>query len=251
MTEAGSEVTLGTTRRTLVRGAAWSVPVVAAATTAPAFAASPCGSTYTWKLDWGSTSYTKNTANLGTATVTNAAGTYPITVTFNSSVTGTMLGSITRHPTNLDIEAGMGNIGALGAGEQGLELWHSSSANSDNVYQTVVVRFDRKVSDLAFTITDIDFQSGNFSDRVAISGNRTGIPGSTYVIGTGTYTDPWRPRDSNPAPINIPDTGDSRGNVAVKFLAPVTDFEIRYWNRGGSSQQAIWIGDLTWTALGC
>lgn len=251
MTEASSGATLGTTRRTLVRGAAWSVPVVAAATTAPAFAASPCGSTYTWKLDWGTTSYTKNTANLGTATVTNAAGTYPITVTFNSSVTSTWFGSITRHNTNLNIEAGMNDIGDLGATEQGLELWHSSSYNSDSVYQTVVVRFDRAVSGLAFTITDIDFQSGNFSDRVAISGNRTGIPGSTYVIGSGTYGDPWRPRDSNPAPINIPDTGDSRGNVAVKFLAPVTDFEIRYWNRGGSGQQAIWIGDLSWTALGC
>lgn len=36
-----TEKQTGTTRRSVVRGAAWSVPVVAAATAAPAFAASP------------------------------------------------------------------------------------------------------------------------------------------------------------------------------------------------------------------
>jgi hypothetical protein len=251
VTDVSSEIVRGTTRRTLVRGAAWSVPVVAAATTAPAFAASPCGSSYTWKLDWGTTSYAKNGANLGTATVNNVTGTYPITVSFTSSVTGTFLNNIVRHSTNLNIEAGMKDIGALGINEQGLELWHQSSANSDSAYQTVQVHFDRSVSGLAFTITDIDFSLGNFSDRVAVSGNRIGTPASTYVIGSGTYGDPWRPRDSSPSPINMPDTGDNRGNVAVKFQAPVTDFEIRYWNRGGSGQQAVWIGDLTWSALGC
>ena len=43
------------TRRTLVRGAAWSVPVVSIAAAAPAFAAS-CD-TQPYLLDWGVTSF--------------------------------------------------------------------------------------------------------------------------------------------------------------------------------------------------
>lgn len=37
-------------RRTLVAAGAWSVPVVAAATAAPAYAASPCEKTHSYKL---------------------------------------------------------------------------------------------------------------------------------------------------------------------------------------------------------
>lgn len=247
MADLGTGTNLTTSRRTLVRGAAWSAPVVAVAATAPAYAASPCAATYNWRLDWGTTSYTKANANLGSATVTNVAGTSPITVTFVSSVTS----GITRNALNLDLEPGISDIGDLGRNEQGLELWHSSSTNSNNSYQTVQITFGRAIDNLAFTITDIDFSSGNFSDRVALSGTRTGTPASTYVVGSGTTSDPWRPRDSNPGPISIPDEGDSRGNVAVQYSGSVTSIELRYWNRGGSGQQAIWISDMTWTASGC
>jgi hypothetical protein len=237
---------LAPSRRTLVRGAAWSVPVVAVAATAPAYAASPCGTTYTWKLDWGTTAYTKNsTTNVGTATVGNVSGTAPITVTFTSTVTS----GITRHPTNLNLENGISDVGDLGAGEQGLELWHSSTTNSDSSYQTVRIGFSRQVTDLAFTITDIDYDYGKFSDRVALSGDRTGTPTTQYVVGSGTYSDPWRPRWTDPVTTN--DTGDNRGNVSVRYNSPVDAIEIRYWNRGGSGQQAVWIADMTWKAIGC
>ena len=46
-------------RRNVVRTAAWTVPVVAAAVGAPAFAAS-CGTTsYTWRLDWSNDNATE------------------------------------------------------------------------------------------------------------------------------------------------------------------------------------------------
>ena len=85
MTDALGEAALGTTRRTLVRGAAWSVPVVAVAATAPAFAASPCSDRYSYLLNWGATPYTRANARNGSATVASADST-AVTVTFLSTL---------------------------------------------------------------------------------------------------------------------------------------------------------------------
>lgn len=237
----------GLSRRSVVRGAAWSVPVVSMAATAPAFAASPCGTVYTtWKLDWGTTPYTKASANFGSATVGNVAGTVPIVVSFTSSVTS----GITRDPGNLDLEDGVNNIGNLGANEQGLELWHSASVNNDARYQQVIIGFDRTVSDLKFTITDIDFNQDQYSDRVSLSGDRSfALTTDTVITGAGTNTNPWRPRNTNP--VTLANSGDRRGNVAVSYRTPVDSITLRYWNGGGSGQQAIWISDMTFSAAGC
>ncbi len=82
-------------RRTVARGAAWTLPVTIVSVAAPAFAVSttPCTSPKAFRLDWGTTPYTKNTTtNVGSATVSTTGGATPVVVTFTSVVTG----SVTR-----------------------------------------------------------------------------------------------------------------------------------------------------------
>lgn len=63
MTEQSTDRPLPT-RRTVAKGAAWSVPVLATAATAPAFAASPCGTcpTIAFGTAWSAASTSPSTA---------------------------------------------------------------------------------------------------------------------------------------------------------------------------------------------
>lgn len=254
------------TRRNVVRSAAWTVPVVATSVAVPAFAASPCATSHAWRLDWGNNttndafttaySVTKTSAiHIGTATITGPAATSPVTVTFRNSV----VGADRRHPTNLTVE-NTTDIGDLGAQERGLLLWNTNIvAGRDASRQVLEVTFSRSVSNLRFTITDVD-SSGGYRDRVELSGDRTGVAnsrggGNLYVEGNGTAgaetsstSGPWRMYANN-VPAN--DSGDSRGNVAVTYNSPVTSFQLDYWNANGNGQQAIFLSDFTFDALGC
>jgi hypothetical protein len=255
-------------RRTVVRTAAWTVPVVAASTAVPAYAAS-CGSTsYAWRLDWDNnttsdaftTSYSvakppgANAVHVGTAVVTGPSGSSPVTVTFRNSV----VGADRRHPTNLTIESTT-NIGDLGAQERGLLLWNTNILEGRNASRQVVeVTFSRAVSNLRFTITDIDsndaWGSGNdYRDQVELTGVRTAVAtsrggGNFYVVGSGTQASPWQMYDDDTA---AGDSGDARGNLAVTYPGPVSSFQLDYWNSSGRGQQAIFLSDFTFDALGC
>ncbi|GAA5114410.1 hypothetical protein GCM10023339_20020 [Alloalcanivorax gelatiniphagus] len=265
--------TVTPSRRTVVRTAAWTVPVVAASTAVPAYAASPCDDAYTWRLDWGNdqtgdaftTSYpaqptTSGNARAATATITGPSGTLPMTVGFTS----TMPGADTRTGNNLRvIPNSYTNVG--GTGGTGLLLQHQGiTSGRANSRQEVVVTFGRAVSDLRFTITDIDSSnpsgsSSDFYDQVELTGNRTGTPtrggsGSwwnpyfDHVEGDGTPTDPWRMRDQNTV---ADDNGDNTGNIAVHYPGSVSGFTLTYYSSRGSGNQAVFLSDFTFSARGC
>lgn len=255
-------------RRNVVRTVAWTVPVVAASTAVPAYAAS-CGSTsYAWRLDWAdnttsdafTTSYSvakpagANAVHVGTAVVTGPSGSSPVTVTFRNSV----VGADRRHATNLTVE-NTANIGNLGAQERGLLLWNTDILEGRNASRQVVeVTFSRAVSNLRFTITDIDSNdqrgSGNdYRDQVELTGVRTAVAtsrvgGGFYVVGSGTQASPWQMYDDD---IPAADSADDRGNLAVTYPGPVSSFRLDYWNASGNGQQAVFLGDFTFDALGC
>lgn len=258
-------------RRNVVRTAAWTVPVVAASTAAPAFAASPCDAAYTWRLDWGNdqtddaftTSYPSSPTASGnvrsaTATITGPSGTTPMTVGFSS----TMPGADSRTSNNLRVvSSGYGDVGD--SGSTGLYLQHQGiTAGRDKSRQEVVVTFGRTVYDLRFTITDIDSSwssGGGFYDQIELTGNRTGTPTRggngrpwnpyfDYVEGAGTPTDPWHMYDDDTA---ATDNGDDRGNIAVYYPGPVNGFTLTYYTSRGTGNQAIWLTDFTFTARGC
>lgn len=245
--------TVRPSRRAVVRGAAWSVPVVSMAATAPAFAAS-CGSTdVAYTLDWGNTAVTTYTApsnpagtgtKVGTATVLAPAGSggSSLTVTFSS----VMAGSMVRDADNLTVSSET-NVGALGLG-RGLNIAHAAPIPTGYANrQDISVSFSRAVTNLRFTITDIDATQGNWIDQVAVSGTRNGVPVST-VTGSGTTNDPWMPTQYGNRGNN-----SNLGNVAITFpsLAANTPFVFSFWNLSGDGNQRVFLSDFTFTAKGC
>ncbi len=243
------------TRRTLVRGAAWSVPVVSLAAMAPAFAASPCASIVGYALDWGNTARTTYSpptgtapTRVGTATALAPAGSGagPVIVTFTSTYV-TNNNTDRRATDNLTVPATT-NIGGLGASMQALLISHASTSNTrDGFRQEVAVHFDRPVSNLTFTITDTDSKTGSWWDRIELTGTRTGTYAGAILEGAGVLADPWRAISSNnPIPTNAGD-----GNVAIAFAAPVTDIALTFWSAVSGGNQIIRLTDFAFDAKGC
>ncbi len=153
-------------RRNVVRTAAWTVPVVATTIAAPSFAASCASTTYDWRLDWGATGNdlhhavpSSNGIQTGDAVITGAAGTTPMAVTFRSE----MFGSMQRDGDNLRLSSGLARRAPpTWAGEPGARSQHLARS-TDPVgqranRQEVQISFNRAVTNLSFTITDIDIE---------------------------------------------------------------------------------------------
>ncbi|MCW2737137.1 hypothetical protein [Nocardioides sp.] len=257
-------------RRTVVRTAAWTVPVVAVGVSAPAFAAS-CGTTvYPYTLNWGSVAYSTvttgpaaNRVKTGTATVDGPAGSTPVVATFTSR----NVGVDTRTGNNLTVNSTTyPNVGATGS--TGLLLQHQDiSAGRNTSRQELRIQFDRAVTGLKFTITDIDSnnvagnnRSADFWDRVELSGTRTFTATSrdvdnVYVIGAGvsgaessTTEGPWRMYDNG---VVATDNGDASGNIEVTYVGDVQDITLTYWNARGNGNQAVFLSTFTFKASGC
>ena len=105
-----------------------------------------------------------------------------------------------------------------------------------------------EVGDVAFRINDFDWGSGNHRDIVTVrafdaDGNAVAV---TLTYGTNTPITGFAPTlnaaniATNPAALN--------GSVLVQISGPITRIEVDYSN-GLSGTQAIWIGDISFTAL--
>lgn len=251
-------------RRNVVRTAAWTVPVVAAAVSAPAFAAS-CGTTsYTWRLDWSNdnatdqftTSYpTPTTASgvqTGVATITGPAGTVPVAVTFASRMYGTMQRDANNLRVSSVLTPAANNVGGLNQGA-GLNVSHQDPIPSGRANrQEVSISFDRAVTGLSFTIADIDRQTNDWNDRVELTGSRTYAGPNLSGDGTngpGGSNNAWRPDDNGNA-----GNGSSYGNLTVTYsgtIAANAPIVLTFWNSAGNGNQRIFLSDFTFTASGC
>lgn len=221
--------------------------MVTVAAAAPAFAASPCVTDYAYRLDWGTTPYTKNSTNLGTATVAGpAAGAQPVTVQFASAYISNN-GADRRAAENLTVPATT-NIGNLGPTERGLRVAHSSTQDNRNRRQEVTITFSRAVTGLAFTITDVDSGANSWWDQVELSGTRSfTIANPTAVTGAGVAGNPWRAASNNTQLANT----SSSGNVSVSYPGAVTSITLTFWSSVSGGTQLINLSDFTFSTQGC
>lgn len=258
MNKSVSQSRVATTRRNVVRGAAWSVPVVAVAATAPAFAASTCASPKLYSLDWGSTSYSRVNDNATYATLTSGGTTIYVHFAAAFRGLGAGDGDFNGQARNLSVPSGTAssgqntlrdpvilNLGGLGAGEKGVRLQQVSPRGYDN-RQDVTVSFRTTssptsslvdVQGLSFYIVDIDNFASPYAydDRVALtSAQAYDQARDTTIRGTGTAVDPWRNsasgnQDENAAGarvrIDFPDDNGSR----------VSNFTLTYWTNTSAS----------------
>jgi hypothetical protein len=262
-----ADASSGTTRRTLVRNVAWSVPVVAVAATAPAYAASPCSDRYSYLLDWGTTPYTRASYRSSFATVSSADSS-PVTVSFSSTSFSNDLANNTAlsnnqpdQARNLTVPANTGTattadpvVNSLGgrAGERGVMLYHASSLAGRGNRQEVTISFSRPVRGLSFWITDIDtITTPAYSDRVELVSTPASSRTQTLdgVTGTGVQGDPWlRAADSNVSE----NAAGAQVRVAYPTTTDITSVKVVYWNAtGGTQYHRIFLGDLAFTAIGC
>lgn len=265
----GNEVVLRSSRRTVVRGAAWSVPVVAAATAAPAFAASchdPASVDYTWNVN---RYYRANRQ-----TVDRGYG-YVRTDSANAAYFGQDPdGAGSQLATNVTISVAYGSnvqadvdqlfasdINVGGTGAPGLTL-HQTPRNTANMSSSltnanksvVTFAFSRVISELTFTMTDIDSASGDFRDAVGISGatiSSYSIQNTAQVGGVGSVTNPFAVIPTNSAIDNASGNG---GNVTVT-LTNVSTFDLHYWNvqppSSGGGDQKVYLTNFSLKYTSC
>lgn len=259
---------LTTSRRTLVRGAAWSVPVVAVAATAPAYATSTCADgayRIRWATDYapGTKTATANrTGTSGTGSIGNAPLTLTITNEFGGSMgsgsAGGGVSNLTASPWNV---AGVGAPGLtiMQQATTSTVWWSNSVRNAlptprSGNFQRVTLTFNRPVWDLKFTITDIDSNAGQYQDRIFVSGS----PSFTFnsgISGGGSSTAPWQPVNNDQ---NWDPQTQAQGNVMVDYTGQPASavFTITYWNDQsgnltGDGLQGVFLGTFTFSAETC
>jgi hypothetical protein len=258
-TELAVRDSSGFSRRTIVRGAAWSVPVVSMAATAPAFASSTCKDgayRIRWGQDYNGTTKVATADRISTSG-SGVVGAAALTLTITNSFGGSMqAGSAPDGASNLTTSPF--NVGGTGA--PGLTIMQRSSSNNAlstpraNNNQVVTLTFNRPVWDLAFKITDIDSNTGQYQDRVFVSGNPT-FTLESGVSGAGTSGTPWQPVNGNQ---NFDPTTGTAGNVNVDYVGKpaASIYTITYWNNQtggltGNGLQGVFISGFTFSSETC
>lgn len=210
-------------RRSITRGAAWSLPAIAVGAVVPAFgAASPtCANPQIHTITWG----TKPSGTLITDTTYTPTGS---ATTLSTSASGSTGGNL--------------NLRVRTAATSGISLSSVdiSLPSLPNAGQTVTFSFSQPVSNLTFTLGDID--------RANIGRENVGLSPSNFVVsdrgsvvtGAGTTDDPF-------VGTAVAPNGGKAGNVTVTYNSlPISSFTLRLANANNSG---ISIFPLTFT--GC
>ncbi|GAA1732041.1 hypothetical protein [Brachybacterium phenoliresistens] len=246
------------TRRALMKGAAWATPIVAVSVAAPALAASPVCETEDVTLNWGLARYTGTPSNTSsfTTTVTFDPTTSseafpelesPLTATIVHAYHGNARGTT---PNGTITNFNVGGIGQVGYDVRQQIGSSGTTTPTANDYQTIQFTFAEPVSNLRFSITDIDrtwtTSLRDFIDGVSLSSPTAftySVPSGSTVTGSGTVASPWQ----NSTEGNKSEDGPG-GQIDITFTAPVQSFTIRYDNlgrqsitRGANNDQAIFV----------
>lgn len=247
----------GITRRRVVRGSAWAAPAIVVGAAAPRAAASPCPpASYT--IDWSNSSFVRTSSTRASIRATSQNASAPrITLTVTASYIGAMKSGTEKSGDN-SLTA-VGQVG--GSFTSGLRIEQSVTTpvfstpkrEARGAYTLAFTGPDGKpvsVSDLAFTVTDIDSTAGDFWDVVELSGTFSSAAASG-VTGTGTTDSPATAASSNTA---FADTTSSAGNLNVTYQAPTSSVILTYWNNaqkfsGVDRSQGIYIAGMKFSAI--
>lgn len=212
--------------------------MVAVATAAPAFAASPCDAITVNNFPMSGGTVGTAADNTRTWSRTLVTGTSALQLSATSSYTNSMRRAADQAPyAHFGTTGDAGNTGTVGL-QMFQERRTQSVSNPIDHAGTYTYTFGRPVTNLSFTLSDIDYyafsQYGNsfrqYDDRVAVTspaGPVTVVSRAANIAQTsqGTQADPFRPNVNG----NI-DLDDGSGNVAVRIAGPVSTFSITYWN---------------------
>lgn len=214
----------GTTRRSVLRAAAWTTPVIALATAAPAQAASRC----VVKTNYNALK----------------TGTKPKSIPFpGTGVTAAVsylgYGGFTASSTNGTVQDGPqgGNPQSL----KWIKIENATASSGSGVDVKIV--FSEPVTKLSFTLFDLDWAPGNHRDAVIATTPPTSFTRASALEGSGTLASPWRKATEG----EIPSTS-LNGNVQLFYAGPISEVTFRYYQDlkklDWSHNQLIGLSDL-------
>ncbi len=232
------------------------MPVLAVGAAAPASAASCAPWTYT--LRWGgsaTTTYTRVNAVSASATVISTDVAAP---PVNVSISATVPAGEPVQPRFDNLEVSADPIG--GTGDVGLILRQAQASTGGSppgpgAYMAVTFAFDRTVTDVTFTVTDIDSSStaSRFVDEVFFTPAPAQVllADPTYLQGVGSSGQPLEPVDADQP---LDDQAASRGNASVTFTGPHDAFTLTLWNGTGFSFeseviQSVFLSSLSFSVV--
>lgn len=215
----------GISRRTIVKGAAWAVPVIAVAAPIPSVAASPC-------------TPTTNFDNL-------QVGTRPTSVTFSpSGVTASLVWASNGQPSQTPGQTGRVAQTSTSPSWKYIEMEMVSSLRVGDWVQ-LTINVSQPVTGLSFILHDIDKERSAWVDLVEVE-----TPGYTYqrgsnIVGTGTASDPFQPNAWGDTPI-----ASGQGDVRLTWPGSIAQVKVKYRAGidGSSSNQHIGLGNLRYAA---
>ncbi|WP_424463218.1 hypothetical protein [Pseudoclavibacter helvolus] len=240
-----------TSRRGVLKAAAWATPIIAVAAVAPAAVASPCSKAYqgVLRLTTGQSqapNYTRSTPTSGTASVT-LDGAPAVVAPINVSVTSVFTSNYTP-ATNADPIPRN-----LQTGPYGLSLMQlrSGASTSSTQGQTVTFTFSRPVSDLRFTLGGFTWPTDqSYRDAGYFTATPASYANPSQVTGSGIAASPWvtSVQQSNP-PVTA-------ANTVTNLLFPgaISSLTFHYYSAtsrtdgGENSPQAVYFSDMAFRA---
>lgn len=238
-----------TTRRALMRGAAWTAPIAIASVAAPALAVSPDCATEDVSLNWGFAQYSGAPSTTAAFTTNVNFNPTPSNSTFpslNTPMTATILHTYYGRARGSTPNGTISTFNVGGIGQVGYYLRQQIGANGNTTpattdYQTIRFTFSEPIRNLRFSITDIDrawtTTNRDFIDGVSLTSSAaftSSVPSGSQVTGAGTASSPWQ----NSTEGNKSEDGPG-GQIDITFTGTVQSFTIRYDNLG---RQAITSG---------
>lgn len=227
-------------RRSVTRAAAWTVPVIAVAAAAPAYAASCAlrkvtvanvtafnrASATSWTATFDPDGNGPLPSNVLTVRATYDTGRNGQSMSVRNDA-GTAAGGVND---NFTIQPQVGGLGTYGLVLAQRPTQDTPPAPLD-AFGHYRFSFTRPVSNLTFTLTDIDSASDDFLDSVVLSPGFTYAPLPATMQGVGTLANPFRPKSVN-SPID--NTNSSAGNVTITYAGPISSFTVDYKNAATS-----------------
>lgn len=220
------------TRRSVVKGVSWSAPVVAAAAAAPAFAVS-CGSplTYTGKFTQASSS------TIPRSYTYSAPGGASVVLSVATSAYGGKVLAANNLTAAGNSSAGYNGLGNL-LQVDGLLLQQAGAGG-----QKLTITLSKPVTDLAFTIADIDWNGSNYQDSVWVSPSPTSVSLGTAVTGKASQSSPLKALKTGSVLSSA-----SANWASVTMAGPVSSFTVDFSSTTGNVAQQIFLTGLSFKA---
>lgn len=250
-------------RRSVVRGAAWSVPVILGAQAIPAFAVSKlpaCSTLVPVTLAYGTTQGSMWSSTSGSG----------VTMSKSSLIYYNTAGAVVAHTETvmgrIRTDANIGNLSATYGTQSFLELRQTLSASPAAAYGEFTIAFSAPVYGLNFYVTDIDTNIGSgvgsvsgvaYQDSVILRTAPTSLTPTIsnlgQVTGNGVIGSPLTTTALPATPTSDLVITSYLGNAKASYPSStgITSLTVRYGSIQGAMTQSVFLSPVRFYTQPC